>query len=93
MIIAELILHGTLWYLTGGSVYDIQVCALMSKGYFFRAIERGIDSCPMLQIKFPVTLHDLTKPVNKFYSLSADGIMNGCVGDLDGWLARCPSHL
>jgi hypothetical protein len=27
IIIAELILHGTLWYLTGGSVYDIQVCA------------------------------------------------------------------
>jgi hypothetical protein len=46
----------------------------------------------MLQIKFPVTLHDLTKPVNEFYSLSADGIMNGCVGDLDGWLARSVFH-
>ncbi len=91
---SELILHYTLHYLAGGSVHDIQVCAGMSKGSFYRAIHHGIDainSCPSLQIKFPVSLHDLTKSANEFHSPSAHGIWNGCVGALDGWL--CQIHV
>jgi hypothetical protein len=89
-IVAELIMHCTLCYLARGSVHDISVVT-GSVSLFYRALRCGIDainSCPPLTIKFPVQLGDLFQSASEFESLSSHGLINGCVGALDGWLCQ-----
>ena len=82
-------MHCTLHYLAGGSYHDICVSAGLLTATFYRAVQHGIDainSCPALQIKFPITLEDLTKAAQEFECHNSHGIMNGCGAALDGWL-------
>jgi hypothetical protein len=90
-IVAELIMHCSLCYLAGEPVHDIRVCTAMSVSSFYRAVRCGIDainSCPRLAFKFPVQVGDLVKSASKFESLSSHGLINGCIGALDGWLCQ-----
>ncbi len=94
-IIAELIMHCTLCYLAGGSIHDIRVTAGMSATSFYRCVFWGIDAiscCSELKIKFPA-LEELHKSAHEFHQCSGEGVLNGCVAALDGWLCciRIPS--
>ena len=95
-IVPEIIMHCTLRYLAGGALHDIRVCAGLSVSSFYRAVRRGIDAvnaCSSLAIKFPVTIDELMTSASEFERLSSHGIINGCIGAVDGWLCqiRVPS--
>jgi hypothetical protein len=82
-ITAELILHCTLCYLSGGLVYDIRV----TEGILCISI----NACPSLSIMFPSMLQDLSVSTDEFSKLNSHGIMSGCVAALDRWL--CQTHV
>jgi hypothetical protein len=95
-IVVELTMHCTLHYLAGESIHDISVCAAMSVSSFYRAEQHGIyavKACPSFEIKFPITVDELMKSTTEFNHLSSHGIINGCIGAIDGWLCwiRDPS--
>ncbi len=87
----ELILHCLLWYLAGGSHHDIQVLAGIAKSTFFACVHQGIDAvskCPELALHFPTELSELKEVAIEFQGKSSFGLLDGCVGALDGWLCR-----
>jgi hypothetical protein len=90
-IIPDIILHCTLCYPAGGSVHDIHVSGGMSYNSFYRLVWQGIDAinaCPLLSIRFPMTLSELSQSAEQFNSTSSHSICNGCVVALEGWLCR-----
>jgi len=93
----ELILHCLIRYMAGGSHHDIRVLAGLPKSSFFYCLHRGIDAvnrCPQLSLKFPTEHDDLKKVCLELQAKSSFGVMDGCVGALDGWLCRIkvPMH-
>jgi len=62
-ITAELILHCTLCYLSGGLVYDIRV----TEGILCISI----NACPSLSIMFPSMLQDLSVSTDEFSKLNS----------------------
>jgi len=87
----ELILHCLIRYMAGGLFHDIRVNAGMAKSTFFSAIHRGIDAvnrCPELSINFPTSRHDLKVVALEYQNKSSNGVLDGCVRALDGWLCR-----
>jgi hypothetical protein len=95
-ISTEIMLHCTIQYLAGGSYHDIHTTAFISSSSFFHLVWHTIDvinSCDTLNIDLP-RLHELDKLCSRFYQISTDGVMDGCIGALDGYLKRitAPSH-
>ena len=45
-----------------------------------------MNSCVKLDLNFPSTISKLKKVVKEFEECSSFGVLNGCVGALDGWL-------
>lgn len=90
-ITPELILHCLIRYLAGGSHHDIRVVVGIPKSTFFSCLHRGIDAvnrCSQLALKFPTDRHQLKRVALEFQQKSSFGVMDGCVGALDGWLCR-----
>jgi hypothetical protein len=90
-ITPELILHCLLRYLAGGSFHDIRTKAGIAKSTFFSCLHRGIDAvnrCDELAIKFPMERDALNKVALEFQKKSSSGMMDGCVGAIDGWLCQ-----
>jgi hypothetical protein len=95
-ISTEIMLHCTIRYLYRASYHDICATAFISRPSFFRLVWHTIDvsiSCDTLNINLP-RLHELDKLRSGFYQISTDGVMDGCIGALDGYLMRitAPSH-
>jgi hypothetical protein len=89
-ISCEIMLHCTLRYLAGGSYHDIRVTASITKASFYRLVWHTINvinNCTSLDIKLP-TIEQLPAIREGFKSISRDGIMDGCIGALDGYLMR-----
>ena len=87
----EIIMHVTLRYLAGGSVHDIRVLAGILHSSFYRFLRRGIDAingCDALQLNWPHTMEELCDAAKGFHWSSSHGVINSCIGALDGWL--CP---
>jgi hypothetical protein len=87
----ELVLHCLLRYMAGGSHHDIQVLAGIAKSTFFACVHRGIDAvnkCRELALHFPTELSELKEVAIEFQGKSSFGVLDGCVGALDGWLCR-----
>jgi len=56
---------------------------------FYAAVHHGIDivnNCAKLDLYFPSTISELKKVVKEFEEHSSFGVLNVCVGALDGWL-------
>jgi len=90
-VVPEIIMHCTLRYLAGGSFSDIRATAGLSKATFYYCIHRGIDainSCLALALQFPMTEDELKTTALEFQGKSSFGMLNGCIGALDGWLCR-----
>ena len=84
-------MHCTLRHLSGGSHQDIQVTACLPVSTFHYCIHRGIDAinkCLALSLQFPMTEEELRKTAIEFQAKSSFGVMDGCIGALDGWLCR-----
>jgi len=87
----ELILHCLIRYMAGGSHHDIHVLFGLPKSSFFYCLHRAIDAiniCPELDITFPMDSAGLKRLALGFTGKSSFGVIDGCVGELDGWLCR-----
>jgi hypothetical protein len=90
-ISVEIILHCLIRYMAGGSHHDIRVAAGLAKSTFFYCLHRGIDAinkCSELALRFPTNLDELKRTALEFQGKSSFGVLDGCVGALDGWLCR-----
>jgi len=87
----ELILHCLIRYMAGGSHHDIRILAGLPISSFFYCLHRGMDAvnrCPQLSLEFPTDHGELKRVALEFQGKSSFGVMDGCVGALDGWLCR-----
>ena len=63
----------------------------IAKSTFFACVHRGIDAvnkCRELALHFPTELSELKEVAIEFQGKSSFGVLDGCVGALDGWLCR-----
>jgi hypothetical protein len=83
LLFQQLFYTAVFCYLAGGSVRDSHFCAGLShSSFFYRAVHHvinAINTCPVLSIKFPITLAELSKSVTEFNLISSHSIMKGCV--------------
>jgi hypothetical protein len=87
----EIMLHCMLRYLAGGSYLDVRDAAHISVPSFYRVLHvalRAILKCKTLCFQFPATPAVIDASAARFASCSSFGVMNGCVGCLDGMLCR-----
>ena len=90
-ISCEIMLHCALRYLSGGSYHDIRATCYISKLSFFRLLWHTIDAinaCDALELWLPSTREELDAKRQGFKNISYSGVMDGCVGALDGYLLR-----
>ena len=90
-ILPELCLYCTIRWLAGGSYLDITDICGISKASFYRVVWKtitAISKCEDLIPKFPKTPEEIGAAVEGFASISTDGIIDNCVGVLDGYLLR-----
>jgi hypothetical protein len=87
-ISCELMLHCAIRYLAGGSYHDVWDSALISKASFYHLVWHTIDCinrCKALAVKLPGP-NELEKVQQGFQEISWAGVLNSCVGALDGYL-------
>jgi hypothetical protein len=92
----EVMLHCTIRYLADGSYHDVWATAIISKPSFYHIVWHTIDCinrCEALAIKLPGH-QELDIVRQGFQGISWDGVLNGCVGALDGYLQHiaAPSY-
>jgi len=90
-ICCELMLHCCIHFLAGGSYHDICATASISKPSFYCLVWHTIhciNRCEALDVNLPTLPHELLALCHGFKKISRDGIMDGCVGALDGYLMR-----
>ena len=88
-IIPELRLHCLLRWLAGGSYLDIVSQVNMHPSTFYPilwATCAAINACEQLAFYFPTTADMAASLARGFESVSTDGVVNRCVGVIDGWL-------
>ena len=95
-IVTEVALHCLLRWLAGGSHLDIRMSAGISVASFYACIYKCVDAvlqCNQLAISFPSNDEEVSVSARHFQSLSSSGVIDGCVGCLDGMLLsiRAPS--
>jgi hypothetical protein len=89
-ISCEIMLHCAIGFLAGGFYHGIRATVHISKASFFRLVWHTIDAincCEFLDVTLS-TLHDLSSLRATFRNISYCGVMDGCVGALDGYLTR-----
>jgi hypothetical protein len=88
----ELMLHRAIRYLAGGSYHDIRATAHISKPSFFWLLWytiAAINSCQALAVELPEpTAYKLSSLRAGILNISYAGVMDGCVGALDGYLMQ-----
>ncbi|KAG7363169.1 hypothetical protein IV203_026529 [Nitzschia inconspicua] len=87
----ELVVAGGIRYLAGGSRNDVADILGVSDTSMTAIIDKFLSavlSCEQLKIKAPTTTDELRQVDNGFRRISTapGGVMNGCVGALDGWV-------
>lgn len=90
-IATELALHCLLRWLAGGSHLDIRISAGISISSFYGCVHKCIHAirhCHTLDISFPDSEDDVSTAAQNFQQISSAGIIDGCVGCLDGMLLR-----
>ena len=89
-ITCEVMMHCTIRYLAGGSFHDIRATVSISKPLFYRLVWHTIhciNRCEVLDINLPKP-EELNYVRGGFQRISKDGVMNSCIGALDGYLMR-----
>jgi hypothetical protein len=78
-------------WLAGGSYHHIRVITGTSKAGFNRIVAQvmgAINTCADLNMVFPASPNLMKLASQGFKSVSENGIIEGCIGVIDGWL--CP---
>ena len=91
VISVELALHCTICWLSDGSWFDIRDVAGILKASFYHYCHRciqAINQCEALSFKFPDTPAEVEKAASGFRKISSHGVMEGCVGAIDGLLVK-----
>jgi DDE superfamily endonuclease len=91
VISTELVVHCLLRWLAGGSYLDIRLSAGISKASFFACVHKGVKAvldCPELSYKLPTSDQELQQSADGFKQQSSNGVIDGCIGCLDGLLLR-----
>ncbi|OWY94961.1 LOW QUALITY PROTEIN: hypothetical protein PHMEG_00035170 [Phytophthora megakarya] len=95
----ENMLQMTISWLAGSNYHTTRNLAGASVPGFYSCLHAVMDAIceyPELRIRSPAESEEhMLKLADDFTSISADGIMTGCVGCIDGWLyhIRAPSAL
>ena len=87
----KIVLHCLLRWLAGGSHHDIRMSAGVSPTAFYNCLDKATNAIlniNQLEIKFPSTPGEIEKSAADFRAISTSGIVDGCVGCLDGILIR-----
>jgi hypothetical protein len=82
-------LQMTLRFLAGGAMQDVRRISGVGKRWFYECIYQVIDAIcdsAILRIEFPASATAREQAAAEFKKHSRYGIMQGCVGALDGWL-------
>lgn len=90
-ILPELCLYCTIRWLAGGSYLDITHICGISKSSFYRVAWKTITAivkCDALRPVFPTSTEDIGSAICGFASISDQGVINNCVGAIDGYLLR-----
>ncbi len=92
-ITTEITLHCLLRWLAGGSYIDIRLSAGISRSSFYRCIHGAMNAISTMQdisiLSFPPDEDTQSLLANNFRDVSGtSGILNGCVGVLDGFLLQ-----
>ena len=90
-ITTEIAVHCTLQWLGGGSYLDIRLSVGISVPSLYRIVHvcmKAILLSDELAISFPSNNTDLEAAAEGFKSISSHGIVDGCVGCLDGILLK-----
>jgi hypothetical protein len=85
----EMMLLCLLWYLAGGNPQQIRDRAQCSRATFYVVVWRVMDAIhrlPQMKITRPRNIEGLNELRRGFTSISTKGIMDGCVGAIDGYL-------
>lgn len=83
----ELSLYCALRYLAGGQYQDVRLVAGVARSTFYHLVWEAISAinrCPELLIRFPTTINECSTAATDFKMLSADGVMDRCIGAIDG---------
>jgi len=96
LIRPEIVMAIALRWLAGGSYIDIRHAYFCSVTSIYRCRNTFIDaicSCGALDIIFPETPEEIQAAMDAFADRSSNRILRGCIGALDGFLAKinCPS--
>ena len=89
-ISCEIMLHCAIRFLAGCSYHDVRATACISKASFFRLVWHTINAinlCNALEVQLP-RMNELPSLRAGFKNISYSGVMDGCVGALDGYLMR-----
>ena len=89
-IIPEIVVAIGLRWLAGGSYIDIRHADGCSIASLYRCRDLFIDAvlnCGELEIVFPKEKEEFIKLASSFECKSSEGMMRGCVGAIDGFLA------
>ena len=87
----EMMLHCLIRYLAGGSLRDIRLVVGISSKSFYGVVYQCVNAilkCDELQYNFPTSNEDVSKVASDFSAISANGLIQGCVGCMDGLLIR-----
>lgn len=90
-ITVEIILHCYLRWLAGGSYLDIRISAGISIASFYRCLHscaEAILTVKELAYHFPATTRELRRTAKDFKKISSYGLIDGCIGCLDGLLLK-----
>ena len=90
-IIPEIIMHCLIRYMAGGSYIDIRLVVDVSVASFYNCVHTAMVAlikCDALKIKFPDTTTKIIKQGKQFKKLSSHGVIDKCVGCIDGVLIR-----
>jgi len=90
-IYPEMVMAIGLRWLGGGSHHDLMDAYNLSKSSVYRSRDTFLDAviaCNALEIRFPQTPLELEDVRKRFAAKSTNNVMRGCVGALDGLLAR-----
>lgn len=94
-ITTEIALHCLIRWLAGGSYIDIRLSAGISRSSFYRCIHSAMNAISSMEqisrvlSSFPPDDNELSRLANDFKDISGSGgILNGCVGVIDGFLLQ-----
>ena len=91
VITTEIALHCAIRWLAGGSYIELCHHVGVSRAAFYHYTHRviaAINNCKDLEYKFPTDPHEMERAAADFAAISLHGVIQGCLGALDGLLIK-----